>query len=69
MEFKSKIELQQLKKMTISHLLHVQELEKENARFKNVHFSGITSLTYQSEQYETDLLLNKIENELKSIES
>jgi len=64
MEFKSKIELQQLKKMTLSHLLHVQELEKENTRF-----TGQISLTYQSEQYETELILNKIANELKSIES
>ena len=64
MEFKSKIELEQLKKMTISHLLHVQELGK-----KNIRFSGQISLIYQSELYETDLLLNKIGNELKSIES
>ena len=64
MEFKSKIEMQQLKKMTLSHLLHVQELEKEHTRF-----TGQISLTYQSEQYETELILNKIANELKSIES
>ena len=69
MEFKSKIELQQLKKMTISHLLHVQNLEKDYQKKENVRFSGQISLAYQSEQYETELILNKIANELKSIES
>ena len=64
MEFKSKIELQQLKNMAISHLLYCQLKEQETPRL-----TGLKTLVIQSVEHETEILLRAITNELKSIES
>lgn len=59
MEFKTKQDLQRLKKMAISYLTICQQVEIEAAKFP-----GLRSLFFESENEEIERIIKQIDNEL-----
>lgn len=67
MEFKTKIELQQLKKMIIGFSVFCQLKEKENTVFSGLRFKNERSLFLDMMNQEAERTINQIDNELKQL--